>query len=184
MGELIFVLGGARSGKSRFAEARAREIGGDEVLYVATAEVGDDEMRRRIEKHRQQRSPAWHTLEVTHDAGAAIVNQAGGARVVLVDCLSMLVANPLMADGLDSEGIADEEALEGKVRAEVAGLINAVDAIGASFIVVSNEVGMAVVPPSPLGRLYRDVLGRANQQMAVRAGEVYLVVAGIPMQLK
>ena len=184
MGELIFVLGGARSGKSRFAEARAREIGSDEVLYVATAEVGDDEMRRRIEKHRQQRPPAWRTLEVTRDLGAAVVSQTGDARVVLVDCLSMLVANPLMAASVDSEGVADEEALEGKVQAEVTGLINAVDAVDATFLVVSNEVGMAVVPPSPLGRLYRDMLGRVNQQLAAHAGKVYLIVAGIPIQLK
>jgi len=184
MGELIFVLGGARSGKSRLAEARARQIGGEDVLYVATTEVGDDEMRRRVEKHRQQRPDAWHTLEVTREVGAAIVSHIGDARVVLVECLSMLVANPLMAPDVDAVSVADDESLEEAMQAEVISLIKAVEAVDATCIVVSNEVGMAVVPPSPLGRLYRDVLGRANQQVAAHAGEVYLVVAGIPMQLK
>lgn len=218
MGELIFIVGGARSGKSRFAETRARELGGDEVLYVATAQVGDEEMRRRVEKHRQQRPGTWRTLEASQDLGSALVRQLGGARVVLVDCLSMLVATPLMAPGVDAAdvadedawqeisrgrpsynfsrgrlsykfsrdagNVADEEALQGTVEAEVTAFLECAGALDATFIVVSNEVGMGVVPPTPLGRLYRDLLGRANQQVAAQAGEVTLMVAGIPTRVK
>lgn len=181
MGKLILVLGGARSGKSRYAETRAREIGDEEVLYVATAEIKDDEMAERVQKHRERRPTRWRTLENTTNLGSQIKIHAGATRVVLVDCLSLLVARPFMAPG-----IADpfDPALEESVRQEILDLIRCADDLEATTIVVSNEVGMGVVPPHQLGRAYRDVLGRANQLVAAHADEVHLLVAGIPLTIK
>lgn len=181
MGKLIFVLGGARSGKSTYAETCAREIGGEEVLYVATAEVEDEEMAARVQKHRERRPAQWRTLEAGDNLGRQIKTHADAARVVLVDCLSLLVARPFMAPG-----VADpfDPALEESIRQEILDLIRCADDIEATTIVVSNEVGMGVVPPHPLGRAYRDVLGRANQLVAAHADEVTLLVAGIPLMVK
>ena len=184
MGRLIFVLGGARSGKSRFAEEQAHELAGSDVLYVATAQVGDDEMRSRVEKHQKQRPATWRTLEVIRDLGPTLASRVGGARAVLLDCLSMLVASPFIASDVDASDAANEDALQATVEKEVTALLNCVDALDVTCIVVSNEVGMGVVPAFPSGRLYRDLLGRANQQVAAQAGEVYFMVAGIPLRVK
>lgn len=180
MGKLTLVLGGARSGKSTFAEQLARDTGGESVLYVATAEVLDDEMRDRVQKHQQRRPASWRTLEATENVGARIREAAGDARTVLVDCLAVLSANPLMQPDIDPF----DPAIEAQVVAEVDALADVAAELPAEFIVVSNEVGMGVVPPTPLGRAYRDILGRANQRIAARAEVVYLLVAGIPMQVK
>jgi len=180
MGELILVLGGARSGKSAFAQQMAQEIGRDRVLFVATAEAGDAEMRERIEKHRRERPPAWRTLEVTRHVGAAIAAQIADAQVVLVDCWTLLVSNTLM-DHSESSPAAEVELA---VTAEVTKLLHACQSTEATFIVVSNEVGLGLVPPTPLGRLYRDLLGRANQMLAASADRVYLLVAGLAVDLR
>lgn len=181
MGQLILVLGGARSGKSAFAESRARQLAADDVLYVATAEIKDDEMAKRVQHHRRRRPAQWRTLEANSNVAHQIRAHAGAARVVLIDCLSLLVARPLMAPEV-TDPFA--EALEERVQQEVLALANCAADLEATTIVVSNEVGMGVVPPHPLGRAYRDVLGRANQLIAARAGEVVLLVAGIPLTLK
>ncbi len=180
MGELILVLGGARSGKSAFAQRLAREIGRDKVLFVATAEAGDAEMRERIEKHRRERPPAWRTLEVTRHVGTAIATQVADAQVVLVDCWTLLVSNILLDQGESSPGAEVELA----VTAEVTELLHASESAETTFIVVSNEVGLGLVPPTPLGRLYRDLLGRANQTLAASADHVYLLVAGLAVDLR
>ena len=179
MGRLILVLGGARSGKSTFAQQLAQELGGESVLFVATAEPGDQEMRRRIEKHRRERPSGWRTLEVPRDVGSAIRKHAGDARVVLVDCLTVLVSN-LLTDA--SDPFAPE--VEAQVVAEAEGLIICATGLSGHLIVVSNEVGLGLVPPNPLGRAYRDLLGRANQLLARSAAEVHFLVAGIPMKIK
>lgn len=177
--ELILVLGGARSGKSAFAQELARDLGGEQVLFVATAEAGDEEMRRRIAKHRRQRPAEWRTLEVRRDVGAAIREHIGESRVVLLDCLSLLVSN-LLLEAQDM--FADE--LEARVVAEVEGLVSCVGETDAHLIVVSNEVGCGLVPEYPLGRVYRDLLGRANQAAARSADRVYVLTAGIPIAIK
>lgn len=179
MGRLILVLGGARSGKSAFAQRLAQELGGERVLFVATAAPGDEEMQRRIEKHRHQRPAGWRTLEVQRDVGAAILDHAGDAAAVLVDCLTLLVSNLLMntADPFATE-------VERQVTAEVDELIACATRLPGPFIVVSNEVGLGLVPPNPLGRAYRDLLGRVNQVLAQRADEVYFLIAGIPVKIK
>jgi adenosylcobinamide kinase/adenosylcobinamide-phosphate guanylyltransferase len=179
MGRLILVLGGARSGKSAFAQRLAQERGGERVLFVATAAPGDTEMQQRIEKHRRERPTGWRTLEVQRDVGAAILAHAGDAAAVLVDCLTLLVSN-LLTDAADP--FASE--IEAQVMAEVEGLSACATRLSGPLIVVSNEVGLGLVPPNPLGRAYRDLLGRANQSLAQRADEVYFLVAGIPLVLK
>jgi adenosylcobinamide kinase/adenosylcobinamide-phosphate guanylyltransferase len=182
MGRLILVLGGARSGKSTFAQRRAGELGGEQVLFVATAGAGDEEMRQRIEKHRRERPAGWQTLEAPQDVGRAIAAAQGGAgaaKVVLVDCLTLLVANRL---GSAEDPFAPE--VEAGVADEVQQLAACAERLAGDLIVVSNEVGMGLVPPYPLGRAYRDLLGQANQALAQKADEVYLLVAGIPLAIK
>lgn len=191
MGKLTLVLGGARSGKSSYAEQLVRESGGDQVLYVATARAGDDEMRERVRKHQQSRPAAWRTLEAPENIGSAVMASAGDAKAILIDCLTVLVANYLLAvagpeDDPFGEPSADpfQVAIEERVKAEVESIAACARQLTADVVVVSNEVGMGVVPPYDLGRAYRDLLGRANQIMARHADEVYLLVAGIPMRIK
>ncbi len=179
MGRLILVLGGARSGKSTFAQRRAAELGGEQVLFVATAGAGDEEMRQRIEKHRRERPAGWPTLEAPQDVGRAIAAHGGAAKVVLVDCLTLLVSNRL---GNAEDPFAPD--LEVAVAAEVQELAACAGRVAGDLIVVSNEVGLGLVPPYPLGRAYRDLLGLANQALAQKADEVYLLVAGIPLTIK
>ncbi len=176
---LTLILGGARSGKSTYAQQLARERGGDDVLFVATAQALDDEMKARIGAHRRDRPAAWRTLEAPQDAGK-LVWQAGPGAVVLVDCLTLLVSNAVLA--LPASAGATEA--EAAALAEVEGLITAYRQGEASWIVISNEVGLGLVPPYPVGRAYRDALGRANQRLAAEADEVLFIVAGIPLKLK
>jgi adenosylcobinamide kinase/adenosylcobinamide-phosphate guanylyltransferase len=179
MGKLTLVLGGARSGKSAFAQRMAAERGAGGVVYVATAEAGDEEMVLRIEKHRQTRPPAWRTLEAPQDVANCILAHAAGAPAVLLDCVTMLVSNLLLKA---EDPLAD--GVEAEIMAEIEALIGCVPQLVGDLILVSNEVGMALVPPYPLGRAFRDIVGRANQALAREADEVYLLVAGIPMTLK
>jgi adenosylcobinamide kinase / adenosylcobinamide-phosphate guanylyltransferase len=178
--QLIFILGGARSGKSAYAQQLAEELGGDSVVYVATAEAGDDEMRVRIAQHRAERPPGWSTVEAPTLGGLDLPAESGDARVVLLDCLTLLVSNAVIAAG----DKADSAAAEAAAGREVDALLAAYAAGNATWIVISNEVGMGLVPPYPLGRVYRDALGRANQRIAAAADRVLLMVAGLPWELK
>lgn len=180
MARLILVLGGARSGKSAYAQRLAQELGGERVLFVATAEAGDAEMARRIARHRQERPPAWRTLEAPRHAAEAIRSNLGDAEVVLIDCLTLLVSNAILRLGTPPPA-ADAEAAS---REEIEALVLACQDTPTTFIVVSNEVGLGLVPETPLGRLYRDLLGLANQALAARAQSVYLLVAGLAVDIK
>lgn len=182
MGQLTLILGGARSGKSTFAEALAAKQS-QQVVYVATAEAKDDEMAARIAAHQQKRPSSWQTLEIPHNVGAVIQAQPPLGNVVLLDCLTLLVANVLLSVNPDLDAM-DEAASHTAVEREIAVLITAVQTGAANWIVVSNEVGLGLVPPYPLGRVYRDALGRANQQLAQVAQTVYFMIAGIPMRLQ
>ena len=173
--QLILILGGARSGKSACAESIARQ--GERTLFVATAEALDDDMRRRILIHREQRPAAWDTLEEPLDPVAAIPAALSGHDTLLLDCLTVWVSNLLLELGDDSH--AKDEIL---ARADA--LLDLYEQTNASWILVSNEVGLGVVPASPLGRNYRDILGRVNQLVASRADKVYLMVAGLALELK
>jgi adenosylcobinamide kinase/adenosylcobinamide-phosphate guanylyltransferase len=180
---LTLILGGARSGKSSHAERLALEIGGA-VLYVATAEALDAEMAARIAAHRVQRPAGWHTLEAPRGAGAAIARtlaaQPGRYAAVLVDCMTLLANNVVLA--LPEPVTVD--AAEAVLRDEVDALLAAYGAGDTAWFVISNEVGLGIVPAYPLGRLYRDALGRANQQLAAAADTVLFMVAGLPLQVK
>jgi adenosylcobinamide kinase/adenosylcobinamide-phosphate guanylyltransferase len=171
-----FILGGARSGKSSYAQELAGRLG-RRVLYVATAEALDDEMRSRIEAHKRSRPSTWATIEAPRDVAEAIRSKTGDAEVVVIDCLTLLVAN--LMGGEDEIGQWRD-----RVAAEVERLIALVDMIPSHFIIVSNEVGLGVVPANPLARAYRDILGEANQMIAGRADEVCFMVAGIPVPIK
>lgn len=178
---LTLILGGARSGKSRHAEELAAASGG-RVLYVATAEALDEEMAARIATHREKRGRAWETLEAPRDVGAAILGAAQEPDTLLLDCVTLLASNLF-----GEEAEEDEEAQAAGER----GLVEEVDALLAAYrktqahwIIVSNEVGLGLVPPYPLGRIYRDALGRANQRLAAAADEVVFMVAGLPLIIK
>ncbi len=182
MASNVLILGGIRSGKSRFAvELAARR--GQRVLFVATALAGDGEMRRRIRAHRRARPPQWRTLEAPREVGQSILRDRGDAEVVVVDCMAMLVNNVMQESGQVS-GRLRSGVVERAVLAEVEKLIQCMKETPANFILVSNEVGSGIVPANRLARLYSELLGRANQLLASAADEVYLMVAGIPMPLK
>ncbi len=184
--EIILVLGGARSGKSAFALHLADELGGS-ALFVATAKRVDAETNSRILEHVRQRPAGWMTVEAPVHVAGTLSEHISGRAVVVLDCLSMLVANMLLAVGTQTRGseiAPDTAAVEARVLAEVETIISVCRQAGATLIVVSNEVGMGVVPPYPLGRAYRDLLGRANQVLAGRADRVYFMLAGLPMELK
>jgi adenosylcobinamide kinase/adenosylcobinamide-phosphate guanylyltransferase len=182
--ELVLILGGARAGKSAYAERWVAGYG-PRVLYVATAETKDDEMQLRIQGHRARRPATWTTLEAPTQVGRALLAAQLPADAILLDCLTLLVTNLVLAYGEEvAEDSAAAQAAEASVNAEIEALLTAYRQLGLPMLVVSNEVGMGLVPPYPLGRFYRDVLGRANQRMAAAADRVYLLVAGLPMTLK
>jgi len=166
MSRITLVLGGARSGKSRFAETLAREHGGPRT-YIATAEAFDDEMRQRIARHRDQRAgDGWQTLEAPLDP-AAVLPRDG---LVLIDCLTVWLGN-LMHHGRD-------------LKSEVAKLCAALEACPAEVILVSNEVGLSIVPENAMARRFRDEQGLANQALAAISEKVYFIAAGLPLKLK
>jgi adenosyl cobinamide kinase/adenosyl cobinamide phosphate guanylyltransferase len=176
---LTLLLGGVRSGKSARAVAMANALAardGTRVLFVATAAPLDDDMRARATRHRAERPPGWDTLEETLDVARELRTRAGRYDVVVLDCLTLWVSNLLLA--------SDPPCGEAVVASHTSELLDALRACGAHCIIVSNEVGLGVVPPTPLGRAYRDALGRANQIAAAGAHHVVLMVAGLELPLK
>lgn len=184
MGKLVLFLGGARSGKSSCAESMAHELGGESVLYVATAEARDEEMVDRIAKHQAARLEAWGTLEEPRNVTAALRTTYNGEKVVMLDCMTLLVTN-LMPSAVGFEQVeVDVEEYERVVMEEVENLLAFIGETDVVFLLVSNEVGMGLVPAYELGRAYRDILGRVNKTLAAAAEEVHFLVAGIPMRVK
>lgn len=181
-GDLTLILGGARSGKSDYAQNLAETMGSGTVLFVATAEARDPEMERRIADHQRARPPRWHTLEVARGVGPAMLEAAQEREeidAILIDCMTVLTSNLLM----DADDVFSDET-ERLLMKEVGDIIRCTEELPIPVIVVSNEVGCGLVPPYPLGRAYRDLLGRANQTLARAADQVVLLVAGIPQVLK
>lgn len=192
----ILILGGARSGKSTFAQSMAAKLG-KKVLFVATAQPLDEEMASRIEEHKKVRPKAWHTLEIDTKVGHKLHSQIGDADIVLLDCITLLVSNILtkehgkpLSSPLTGEDEGENESAEAiaeaekQVMAEMEDLLDCINKHAGNFIVVSNEVGLGLVPDNKLGRIYRDLLGKANQLIAQRASEVYFMVSGIPVKIK
>ncbi|MFI5266230.1 MAG: bifunctional adenosylcobinamide kinase/adenosylcobinamide-phosphate guanylyltransferase [Chloroflexota bacterium] len=163
------VTGGARSGKSAYAE-RLAASSGKPVLFVATAEAGDQDMRQRIERHRAGRPALWQTIEEPLSVAVAIRAQGNAAPVVLLDCVTLLVSNLLLAGR--------------PVQAEIEALVQWRNQSGARLIAVTNEVGLGIVPDNALARQYQDALGLANQTLAAAADEVILMVAGLAVAIK
>lgn len=173
------ITGGARSGKSRLAQELALNTG-EPVLFVATAEAGDEEMKRRIEAHRKTRPATWTTLEVTTNIGRKIARNIGQAQTVIIDCITLLINNVFQKH----EGTPDAALIEKAVVAEINELIKCIEHSNAQFIIVTNEVGLGIVPADRVSRLYRDLLGKANQMLAEHVDEVLFMVAGIPITVK
>jgi len=174
MGKLILILGGARSGKSSFAVARAKKLSSGQpgVVYVATASGLDEEMRRRIERHRKRRPSSWKTIEERKDI-SKIFAKLGKASVVIIDCLTILISNLLLS--------GEKEAV---TLRKIREFFRSLRKKNLTALIVSNEVGMGIVPENRLGRNFRDIAGQTNQIVAKMADEVYLLEAGIPIKIK
>ena len=182
MKKITLILGGARSGKSHLAQELAAKAGS--VLSVATASAGDEDMRLRIEKHQADRPAHWHTLESSMHLGDKIDIAYRNEELVLIDCITLLVSNILCQNNEAQIAALSEARLEKEIIQEIKELQECMKSLPASFVIVSNEVGLDIVPDNRLSRLYRDFLGRANQMLAASADEVYFMVAGIPLRVK
>jgi len=182
MSHITLVIGGARSGKSRHAQDLAeRRSGGGDVLYIATAQAGDDEMRERIARHKEDRPDHWRTIEEPLEV-SRVLNETAAA-VVLLDCLTFFVVNHMLKSG--DAATCETETWDGPgAETAVISLMEAAAAHKGDIIIVTNEVGFGLVPETPLGRAFRDTAGRANQTAAAQADQVILMVAGIPLQVK
>jgi adenosylcobinamide kinase / adenosylcobinamide-phosphate guanylyltransferase len=166
---LLYVTGGARSGKSRFAEGLAKRAGGH-TTYLATAQAFDDEMKDRIGRHRADRPAEWKTVEVPLEVGSVLAALSG---TVLLDCLSLWVSNLMLRGDSDKAIVQATEQL-----------IAAQQSRGGVLIAVSNEVGLGIVPDNALARRYRDTLGWVNQRVAAASNEAWMLVSGLPLRLK
>jgi adenosyl cobinamide kinase/adenosyl cobinamide phosphate guanylyltransferase len=164
---LTLILGGARSGKSRYAESLITALP-PPWTYIATAEAGDEEMAARIKSHRERRGGEWRTIEAPRDLAPKL--SACGEEPVLVDCLTLWLSNLMLA--------------EANIEAETAHLEETLVAANGPLVLVANEVGSGIVPSYPLGRRFRDAQGVLNQRIAARAERVILMVAGLPLLLK
>lgn len=177
MSQTIFITGGTRSGKSRFAEQRALEFGRP-LCYLATAQALDGEMDERIRRHQERRGDNWQTIEETLHLTQTLAGSDGVYGVILVDCLTLWLTNLLL---LYQDQAEDAEE---RIMDDVHRLAVTLRGMTTPVIIVSNEVGMGIVPEHRLGRAFRDLAGQANQIVAAAAGEAWLVASGIPLRLK
>jgi adenosylcobinamide kinase / adenosylcobinamide-phosphate guanylyltransferase len=228
--KVTLILGGARSGKSALAEklAAARKGDAGKVLYVATLQPLDSEMRDRIKQHKASRPTTWRTLETPYNLADDLTNGWQGEQIILLDCLTLWTSNLLLRESELDRNFIEENAmygeiyddqppqletdreenitsdlqmtappppprpvappdytgLEKRITTDLERVVSFVRSQNCGLLLVSNEVGMGLVPPYPLGRVYRDILGRANQRLAALADEVFIVFAGIPVELK
>lgn len=169
--EIILITGGARSGKSKYAEERAMRLG-TKLLYLATGEPGDEEMLRRIAEHRRRRGEKWMTVEEPVEVVRELLRRQGRIDCAVVDCLTLWVSNLLIRGGEDGVQKAVEDLIEELPRLDF------------HLLFVTNEVGGGIVPDNPLARQFRDLAGWTNQHIAESAHEVVLMVAGIPLVVK
>jgi adenosylcobinamide kinase/adenosylcobinamide-phosphate guanylyltransferase len=171
--EIIFVIGGCRSGKSTYAMQTAEKMAAEQKVFIATCVPQDDEMKRRVARHQKERSQNWVTVEAPLDLPQAIRQNSRTADVILVDCLTLWVSNLLM----ESED-------ENNIEETISQFINALEKAACPIVLVSNEVGTGIVPENRLARQYRDIIGLVNQAVAKTAGKVIWMVAGIPVTIK
>jgi len=184
--KITFITGGARSGKSKFAEKQALKTG-KKVIYLATAQSLDEEMAHRIRVHQQRRPSSWTTVEEPRYLSRVLkdieINKKYDSfDIVLVDCLALLVSNWLPLEKALNTAIWEN--LRADLLNEINDMISRMKTMQKDFIIVSTEVGLGIVPEYPLGRLYRDLLGEVNQIVAASADEVYFMVSGLPLKLK
>jgi adenosylcobinamide kinase/adenosylcobinamide-phosphate guanylyltransferase len=182
LGKLILVTGGARSGKSQYVMEQAAKTG-KPALFVATAEAGDKEMKARIEEHKKSRPANWKTVEARSNLGVQIENNIGDAQSVIIDCITLLTNNIFM-DHIAEGDKFTETKVEDSLNTEIESILSSIRRSKAKFYLVTNEVGLGIVPEHPMSRLYRDMLGKVNQKLAKAADDVYLFVAGIPVKIK
>ena len=179
MGKIILVTGGARSGKSSFAEKLALKLGDGRAAYVATAQIFDDEMNFRVKLHQSRRGENWQTFEAPFAADEKISEAAKTFDAILFDCVTLYVSNFLCAADVD-----DEKFLYDNLRELIQKLIDAAKTSEATTIFVSNEVGAGIVPENKLARRFRDLSGLANQMLAAEAEKVFLTVAGLAVDVR
>lgn len=181
---LVMITGGARSGKSEFAEKLALQKGENSVLYIATSIPFDDEMKERVKRHKERRPPFWQTKEAYKNLYGIISKSS--AEVVLIDCLTVMITNLLMEVDLtwDNAGADEIGNIENRIADEIDEILIAKENFNKYIIIVTNEVGMGLVPEYKLGRIFRDIAGRMNKKVAEVSDEVYLMVSGIPIKIK
>ncbi|MTI68921.1 MAG: bifunctional adenosylcobinamide kinase/adenosylcobinamide-phosphate guanylyltransferase [Firmicutes bacterium] len=180
----ILITGGARSGKSTYAEKITAKMG-KEIVYIATSIPFDEGMKDRIKKHRESRPKEWATIEIYKDFKKLLNNDSFiNSDTVLLDCITVMISNLLMDSDIDFDKASsdDIDKLEESVFKEVKELLKVIN--NKNLILVTNEVGMGLVPHYKLGSIFRDIQGRVNQYLAKKADEVYLAVSGIPMKVK
>lgn len=177
---ITLVTGGARSGKSRFAEALYKDV--KDVVYIATSKVTDTEMRERVKLHQESRPGEWRTYEGNYD----LQNSIGEEKNYLLDCITVLTSNIMFDISKDIEYIDYnlQREIENTVILEVEKLINEIRLKNYNLVLVTNEVGDSIVPEHHVSRVFRDIQGRVNQRIALSADEVYLVCCGIPVKIK
>lgn len=186
MAELILVTGGARSGKSTYAEKLAAGVS-DRALYIATAVAFDEEMQSRIRKHQESRPSQWATHEGFRELGTVLEGKAKAYDAVLLDCVTVMLTNLLWTyPGMDFDNPAQKVLDEAElyVREEFTKLLEAAKNYHGTLIMVTNEVGSGLVPESSISRSFRDIAGRINQQIAAECNQVFLAVCGIPVRIK
>jgi len=171
--ESVFVLGGCRSGKSRYAVKLAEGFVGDRKIYIATAAPGDDEMKQRIKQHQKERSKNWTTIEEPILLPEAIIENSPKSDLILVDCLTLWISNILLETN-------DQETIPRHIH----NLIHSIETAQCAVILVSNEVGTGIVPDNALARRFRDVVGHVNQNVAACSDKVIWMAAGIPVKIK
>lgn len=185
MSNIILVTGGARSGKSSFAESLCIKQD-NKTAYIATSVAFDDEMKNRVKKHQESRPKSWKTYEVYKDIYSIVEELNKNHDTVIMDCVTLMVNNLMFTHGIEVDEATSEELneLENYIREQITKLLEAVKKTNLYFVIVTNEIGMGIVPENKLSRIYGDFVGRANQLIANYSNEVYFVVSGIPMKVK
>ncbi|MPM91014.1 Bifunctional adenosylcobalamin biosynthesis protein CobU [bioreactor metagenome] len=185
MSNIILVTGGARSGKSSFAESLCIKQN-NKTAYIATSVAFDDEMKNRVKKHQESRPKDWKTYEIYKDIYSIVEELDKNHDTVIMDCVTLMVNNLMFTHGIEVDEATSEELnkLENYIREQIIKLLEAIKKTNLYFVIVTNEIGMGIVPENKLSRIYGDFIGRANQLIGSYSDEVYFVVSGIPMKVK